>query len=66
MENADHSKDPTFLWHELREGLEKHKVYYEKVGRTFAKYKLRNYRGGSTQVLDLEDILPGLKIRESI
>ncbi|KAH8777253.1 hypothetical protein BGZ57DRAFT_1004441 [Hyaloscypha finlandica] len=37
-------------WHELREGLKKHKVDYEKAGRTFAKYKLRNYRGGSTQI----------------
>jgi len=42
VENADHSKDPPFLWHELREGLEKHKVDYEKAGRTFPKYKLRN------------------------
>jgi len=37
VENADNSKDPPFLWHELRERLEKHKVYYEKVGRTFPK-----------------------------
>jgi hypothetical protein len=32
VENADHSKDPPFLWHKLREGLEKHKVNYEKEG----------------------------------
>jgi hypothetical protein len=62
VENADHSKDPPFLWHKLREGLEKHKVNYEKeAGRTFPKYNLRGYWGGSTQILDFEDKLLGLK-----
>jgi hypothetical protein len=35
VENADHSKDPPFLWHELREGFEKHKFNYEKAGEPF-------------------------------
>jgi hypothetical protein len=37
-------------------------IMRRKAGRTFPKYNLRDYWGGSTQILDFEDKLLGLKI----